>query len=342
MKLCFVFLITLFCTEVFAQNIQRIAFGSCSHQDKAQPIWTEVLDADPDLFIFLGDNIYGDSDNPDVLAQKYEKLAAIPGVAQLRQTVPVIATWDDHDYGRNDSGYEYIGKEASRKVMLDFWNEPPNSPRRTRDSGIYTSYYYGEKGRRVQILLLDLRWNRTELVEVKSEQLLEKRRNEKRGPYDASLASTAKLLGEEQWKWLESELRKEADVRIIGSSIQLLAEFTGWETWANYPKDRQRFFELLEKYQQEPVLILSGDVHWSEYSQISETANGWPLIELTSSGLTEEWKAISPNRHRVGDAFAVANFGLVEIDWSLEVPTFNLTIRDEHGENLIHRQVDFE
>ena len=134
----------------------------------------------------------------------------------------------------------------------------------------------------------------------------------------------------------------EADVRIIGSSIQLLAEFTGWETWANYPKDRQRFFELLEKYQQEPVLILSGDVHWSEYSEIRETANGWPLLELTSSGLTEEWKAISPNRHRVGEAFAVANFGLIEIDWSSETPAFDLYIRDVSGANLIQRRVEFD
>lgn len=341
MKLVFALIAFLYSSALFSQNIQTIAFGSCSHQDKPQPIWTEVLAADPDLFIFLGDNIYGDSDDPAVLASKYQKLAAVPGIEKLRSSVPVIATWDDHDYGQNDSGAEYVSKEASREVMLDFWGEPVNSPRRTRDSGIYTSYVYGEPGRVVQVILLDLRWNRSELVEVKDEALRRKRQQEKRGPYDASLATNATLLGEEQWLWLERELQVEADVRIIGSSIQLLAEFTGWETWANYPKDRQRFFELLEKYQQEPILVLSGDVHWSEFSQITETPNDWPLIELTSSGLTEEWKAISPNRHRVGGAFAVANFGLVEIDWSEETPSLNLSIRDVSGNDLITRQIEF-
>lgn len=342
MKMYAIALLCFISHSALGQDIQRIAFGSCSHQDKPQPIWSEVLAAEPDLFIFLGDNIYGDSDDPQVLSAKYEKLAAVPGIQTLRETTEVIATWDDHDYGRNDSGTEYIAKEESRQVMLDFWDEPADSLRRTRDSGIYTSYVYGEQGRKVQVILLDLRWNRSELVSVKDPERLQQRDRENRGPYDASLMKDATLMGESQWRWLETELQVEADVRIIGSSIQLLAEFTGWETWANFPKDRQRFFELLESYQKEPVLILSGDVHWSEYSEINETANGWPLVELTSSGLTEEWKAISPNRHRVGDAFAVANFGLVEIDWSGETPAFSLSIRDVLGINLIQRRVEFD
>lgn len=340
-----VYVIALLCSvsvSALGQDIQRIAFGSCSHQDKPQPIWSEVLAAEPDLFIFLGDNIYGDSADPQVLSAKYEKLAAVPGIQTLLETTQVIATWDDHDYGQNDGGAEYISKEASRRVMLDFWDEPADSPRRTRDSGIYTSYVYGEPGRKVQVILLDLRWNRSKLVAVQGPESRQTRERENRGPYDASLAKDATLMGESQWQWLETELQVEADVRIIGSSIQLLAEFTGWETWANFPKDRQRFFELLETHQKEPVLILSGDVHWSEYSEIRETANGWPLIELTSSGLTEEWKAISPNRHRVGDAFAVANFGLVEIDWSGEIPAFGLSIRDISGVNLIQRRIEFD
>lgn len=342
MKYSIALLVLLTSQWSYGQELQRIAFGSCSHQDKPQPIWTEVLASDPDLFIFLGDNIYGDSDDPQVLAEKYDRLAAKPGIKALRESTDIIATWDDHDYGQNDAGAEYVSKQESRELMLDFWGEPANSERRTRDSGIYTSYYFGEEGRRVQILLLDLRWNRSELIEIQDPDRRRVRNAENRGPYDASLAANASLLGEAQWQWLESEIQMDADLRIIGSSIQLLAEFTGWETWANYPKERQRFFELLEKHQKEPVLILSGDVHWSEYSEIKETANGWPLIELTSSGLTEEWKAISPNRHRVGEAFAVANFGLVEIDWTGETPSLGLSIRDVSGVNLIERRVTFD
>ncbi len=341
MKLPLALLLGCFYHYCAGAEIQRIAFGSCSHQDMPQPIWQEVLAADPELFIFLGDNIYGDSDDAAVLAEKYQTLYQQPGVQTLFETTQVIATWDDHDYGRNDAGSEYPSKEASRQVMLDFFGEPAGTARRTRDSGIYTSYVFGEEGKTVQVILLDLRWNRSEIVQILDPAKRDERTAANRGPYDAALGAGAQMLGEQQWLWFEDQLEVDVDLRLIGSSIQLLAEFTGWETWANYPKDRQRFFELLQKHQREPIVILSGDVHWSEFSRIDETANGWPLLEVTSSGLTQEWKAISPNRHRVGEAFAVANFGLLEIDWSAELPKVEVFIRDASGTDLIHQTLSF-
>lgn len=323
-------------------SIQRIAFGSCVDQDTPQPIWTQVLADDPDVFVFLGDNIYGDSDDPAVLQAKYQQQMAQPAWQELFASTEVIATWDDHDYGQNDIGADYLSKDASRRIMLDFFNEPAVSERRSRPDGIYTSYLYGDPGQQVQIILLDLRWNRSELIELRDPDRLAERERQDRGPYEASLSADATLLGESQWRWLEEQLQIEADVRIIGSSIQLLAEFTGWETWANYPRDRLRFIQLLERYQAEPIVIISGDVHWAELSEIENTPNGWPLLELTSSGLTETWEAISPNRHRVGEAFAVPNYGLIEIDWSGSIPAMTLLVKDEDGETLIRRELAFD
>jgi alkaline phosphatase D len=323
-------------------SIQRIAFGSCVDQDTPQPIWTHVLADDPDVFVFLGDNIYGDSDDPAVLQAKYQQQMARPAWQELFATTEVIATWDDHDYGQNDIGADYRSKDASRRIMLDFFNEPAESERRSRPDGIYTSYLYGEPGQQVQIILLDLRWNRSELIELRDPGRLAERERQDRGPYEASLSADATLLGEAQWRWLEEQLQVEADIRIIGSSIQLLAEFTGWETWANYPRDRLRFIQLLERYQAEPIVIISGDVHWAEFSEIENTPNGWPLVELTSSGLTETWEAISPNRHRVGEAFAVPNYGLIEIDWGGAMPAMTLLVKDEDGETLIRRELAFD
>lgn len=339
-------ILLLLALPVNAQTPQRIAFGSCADQTKDQLIWTEVLAAEPDLFVMLGDNVYADTDEPAELRASYELLAQQPGFQRLRQSTEIIATWDDHDYGQNDIGENYVSKAASRDIMLDFFGVPADSPRRTQPGGIYTSYYYGDPGRRVQVILLDLRWSRSELVMLGNEARRDRREAENRGPYDANLAADARLMDEAQWQWLESELQQPADLRIIGSSIQLLAEFTGWETWANYPKERQRFIELLARYQQEPVLIISGDVHWAELSMIEETASDWPLVELTSSGLTEEWSAISPNRHRVGEAYAEANFGLIEINWpetnSDAVPDLNLIITNSSGQRLIDYPLRFD
>ena len=325
-----------------AQDISRIAFGSCGDQTKPQPIWTPILADAPDLFILLGDNVYADTDDPVELQAAYNALGNIPGFARLRQSTPIMATWDDHDYGQNDIGKDYASKEASRRIMLDFFGEPLDSERRRRADGIYTSHMFGEEGRRVQVILLDLRWNRGELMALSDPQQLAWREAQQMGPYEANLRADAQLLGEAQWTWLEQELQEDVDLRIIGSSIQLLADFTGWETWANFPQERQRFFGLLEQYQREPVVIISGDVHWADYSEIRDSGMAWPLIELTSSGLTEEWKAVSPNRHRVGEAFPVANYGVIDIDWHSEVPEVTLQIKDETGRVLLERTERFE
>lgn len=318
----------------------RIAFGSCGHQDKPQPIWLPVIADKPEMFIMLGDNIYADTDDPHELAAEYRKLAAIPGFAAMRQQTRLVGTWDDHDYGENDAGKDYVAKDASRQLLLDFFTEPADSARRSQEGGVYTSYWINQGQHRVQIILLDLRWNRTDLVKIDDRQLLRQRFMEKRGPYEASLSKTASMVGEAQWQWLEAQLQQPADVRIIGSSIQLLAEFTGWESWANFPRDRQRFIDLLAVYQKQPVLIISGDVHWTEFSQIEQ--GDWPLIELTSSGLTEEWRDISPNRHRVGEAFAIANYGLIDIDWGVEKhPAITLSVKDVEGVVLVEKRFNF-
>jgi alkaline phosphatase D len=296
--------------------LTRIAFGSCLHQDKPQPIWDAVLATQPDLFIFLGDNIYGDSDDPAVLAAQYAKLAAKPGFQRLRATTPVLAIWDDHDFGRNDAGAEYPAREASRALFMDFWNEAADSVRRTRPDGIYTSQLFGPVGQRVQVILPDLRWNRSPLNTVGSDAELTARTNANMGPYAINHSPAATLLGEAQWRWLEAEFRKPADVRIFSSSIQALANYTGWEAWANFPAERERLLRLLDAATDSINLVISGDVHWCEYSLLPPRSDGaLPLAELTSSGLTETWEQISPNEFRRGTAYAVPNFGLIEITW---------------------------
>ncbi len=319
------------------ESLTRIAFGSCLHQDKPQPIWDAVIAANPQLFLFLGDNIYGDSDDPAVLAAQYQKLSAQPGFQRLQEMTELQAIWDDHDYGRNDAGVEYPSKEASRELFLDFWKEPASSARRSRPDGIYTASTYGPQGRRTQIIMLDLRWNRTALTAVPSEAEQAARVAQNMGPYAADFSAAASLLGAAQWRWLEEQLREPAELRILCSSIQVLADFTGWESWANFPAERERLLQLLGKTTSSVNLIISGDVHWCEYSQLSLSPDTIPLAELTSSGLTETWEAISPNRHRVGEAYAVANFGLIEIDWRGDKPRLHLSVRDQSSAALIEQ-----
>ena len=318
-----------------ADQVDKILFGSCSHQDKDIPIFDAINKEQADLFVFLGDNVYGDTENMTVLKSKYHKLGIKPGFAQLRANTPVIAMWDDHDYGENDAGKEYPFKEASRKIMLDFWQEPKDSPRRTRDSGIYTSYMYGEEAQRVQVIMPDLRWNRPALSSIGEFRYWLNSFFDNVGPYRPVDESTS-MLGEAQWQWLEQELLKPAKIKVISSSLQLIPDFTGWESWANFPADRQRLFDFIEKHKIGGVIMISGDTHWGELSKYQVKQN-YPLWEVTSSGLTQKWKDVSPNKHRVGESTSDVNYGFIEIDWQQADPNIEFGLKDINGD-VTHKQ----
>lgn len=333
-------LVTLF-IFISTQSIavpSKIYFGSCSHQDKEMPILDSINQAQPELFIFLGDNVYGDTEDMQVLAAKYKKLGDKPGFQQLREQSQVIAIWDDHDYGENDAGRDYPQKEASRQIMLDFWDEPKQSLRRSRADGIYTSYYYGEGDQSLHVIMPDLRWNRDSLEEVGVFENMTKRLPKDMGPYRPVTAANSSMLGETQWRWLEQELLKPAAIKIIASSLQLIPDFTGWESWANFPADRNRLLSFIKDNKINGVVVISGDTHWGEISKF-EQQTGYPIWEVTSSGLTEEWKAVSPNKHRIGEFTHSANYGVLNIDWQSADPKITFGLKGENGSFVMRQDI---
>src|SRR5687768_7541935 len=198
--LCVTFLLFIPATRA-AELLERIAFGSCAKQDKPQPIWEAVIATRPQLFLFLGDNIYGDTEDMGLLKKKWDLLGAQPGYQQLRATCPILATWDDHDLGKNDAGADYSKRHESQGLFLDFFGVPRESPRRRRE-GVYHAETFGDAGRRVQVILLDARYFRSPL----------KRGYERgepgegyRGVYVANEDPAATVLGETQWAWLEEQ-----------------------------------------------------------------------------------------------------------------------------------------
>lgn len=302
--------------------LQTIAFGSCASQEKPQPVWEAVVNKSPDLFVFVGDNIYADTEDMSVMKNKYAKLAAKPGYQKLRDTCKILATWDDHDYGVNDGGATYPEREESQKVFLDFFEVDENSPRRKRP-GIYGAEMFGPPGKRVQVILLDTRYFKSKQVPNRQSKE-EKEQKNLVGWYLPTDDTTTTILGEAQWKWLEEQLRKEADVRIIASSIQVVAYEKGMESWGNFLHERKRLFELIDKTNAGGVIFISGDVHFSEISKTDE--GPYPLYDFTSSGLTnssEEWSE-AINSFRIGNAYPKPNFGLISIDWNEEDPLITL------------------
>lgn len=284
------------------KSITKIAFGSCSDQKRPQPLWDDIVAQKPDVWIWLGDNIYGDSESMDTLRIKYARQKANPVYQQLRQSTSIIGVWDDHDYGVNDGGKEYPKRKESQQLMLDFLDVPTTSPVRTQEGG-YSVHTYGPKGQRVKVILLDGRYFRDPL-----------KKDGKANVPDSS----GDILGEAQWKWLEQQLTKsDADVHIIGSGIQVLPEEHVYEKWANFPTSRQRLLDLLAKTKPKGALFISGDRHMAEASKIRVPGLPYDLFDITSSGLTHvSAPHEEPNRHRVGDIVSKLNYGLITLDWT--------------------------
>ncbi|MDX2175251.1 MAG: alkaline phosphatase D family protein [Candidatus Sumerlaeia bacterium] len=311
--------------------LERIAVGSCAHQDKPQPIWREVLAAKPDLFLFLGDNVYGKDGDPEHLGVAYETLAGVPGFQLLRETTPMLATWDDHDFGLNDAGADYEHREDSLAKFHAFFQTPEAD---RRPDGVYHARVYGPEGRRTQVLMLDTRFNRSPL---------EREAEPTSGRYRAYLPTTtegATFLGEAQWKWLEEQLRQPAELRLVVSSIQVVPEDHPFEKWSNIPAERERLFKLIADTGADGVVFVTGDRHLAEISMI-DGGVGYPLYDLTASALTNSsprWRPQEPNRHRVATMNWGNNFGLIEVDWHREDPLVRLKIVDADGETTLQQK----
>lgn len=326
--------------------ITRIAFGSCHDMKvpkltiplvgKRLDIWDAIRGTKPDVMVMLGDNVYAKTTDMEVMWGEYAKLGADEGFKRLRASVPILATWDDNDYGYSDVGTEYPKKSQSQAIFLEFFGVPKTSPRWGRE-GVYDAGVVGPLGRRVQFILLDTRYFRSPLVKRAAGEPAPP--VDRAGPYVPTRDTTTTLLGEAQWKWLEQQLREPAEVRILGSSIQVVAEEHGYEKWANFPHERERLFRLIRETGAKNVVILSGDRHHAEISRLDD-AVGYPLYDVTSSSLNKpRMFTIEANRHRVGEMYFQSNFGLITINWEAKPAKMLLEIRNSSGEPVLSQQM---
>ncbi|RMG67346.1 MAG: alkaline phosphatase family protein [Bacteroidetes bacterium] len=310
---------------------RRIAFGSCADQNRPQPILRHVVDRQAELFIYLGDNIYGDTEEMSVLQAKYQMLADKPEFQALRAAMPTVAVWDDHDYGANDAGRHYPKKDSSKAMFMDFWGVPATSLRR-QHPGIYGSHMFEENGQRLQLILLDTRTFRDHLLPNDGQ-------GDHKNDYRPNPNPDSTVLGEAQWAWLETQLQEPADLRIIASSIQFGHSYNGWESWTNIPHEQQRFLDLIARTRANGVVFISGDVHWGEISR-REPERMYPLYDVTASGINQDWDKIEPNTYRVGDAVAEYNVGMMEVDWEARRLTLLSIDQDNRERNRVEVALD--
>tara|TARA_B110001454_G_scaffold183141_1_gene178129 strand:- start:63537 stop:64658 length:1122 start_codon:yes stop_codon:yes gene_type:complete len=289
---------------------ETVAFGSCAHQDKPQPLWDVIAKDEPELFIFSGDNVYASAPETKPIGAQYKKLNLIPEFRKFREHIPILATWDDHDYGVNDAGADNPEKEEARKEFLSQWTYVKDSLSMGQ-KGVYHSKILGgvkKKSPTLQIIMLDTRWFRSPLKKIEDPA----NPNKKFGPTDDKKAT---ILGEEQWAWLERQLRKPADVRVVVSSIQFVAEEHGFEKWANFPQEKERFLNLLRRVGPKNLFIISGDRHKGTIAK--QEVKGWgTLYDITASGINRVAETEDTDKSYIGTPARTENFGLMKINWA--------------------------
>jgi len=284
-------------------TIHKIAFSSGCKQNQFMQFWENISDKQPDLWIWGGDNIYSDTEDRKVLKTNYDILKENRYYQDFIKDIPVVGIWDDHDYGARDSGKDYVLREESKEEFIGFFDIPESSSIRNH-TGIYTTYELGEGDRTVKFYLLDNRTFKTELT------LDEENENW----YIPDSAGT--VLGDNQWQWLENEIKNSKSlINIFVSGIQVIPNDHIFEKWGNFPKERQRFLDLLENSKVKNPIILSGDRHFAEISEIVFDDNS-KATEFTASGMTHSYEGVDEvNIHRVGNLYDGKNFGVLEIDW---------------------------
>lgn len=320
---CIAFSVGCKTTPVIKQTL--IAFGSCGHQDSPQPILSLAASYKPNAFIFLGDNIYGDTDNMDTLANKYARWMTGTDYQRLISTTKILATWDDHDFGRNDAGKEYPFKEESKQVFLKAFQIPDTS-KRYLHKGIYEVTYLHEGDKRIQVVLLDVRTFRDKLTFFNPKTDTLPKGFFYTPDYTIQYNPDSTLLGEEQWRWLKETLQQPADLRLICSGSQFGITYNGYEAWANFPHEQQRMLNLIKETRANGIIFLTGDVHYAEISKW-EPKDIYPIYDITSSGITSTWDFATPNGNRIEGPIMDNHFGLLTVKW-LKDPEITLQIMD--------------
>ena len=294
----------------------RVAFGSGARfgEDRVQPIWTTVSELAPDLLLWLGDNIYGDALDPEILREEYRRLRDMATLQPVIHNISNLAVWDDHDYGLNNHDRTNPIKDEALEIFKQYWANPAYGLGDV--PGIFFSYSYG----RVDFFFLDDRWYRDPDIDPDTPQKTQ--------------------LGEAQLAWLKSELEASSAV------FKVLVSGGGWtsskgatgDSWAAFLHERNHIFDFIRDNGISGVVLISGDSHIGELNVIPwSDEGGYDLYDLVSSPFAQKapdsWLDRRPERRIRPVYFGGSNIGIIDFLFDGS-PRLVFRVIDTHGRNV--------
>lgn len=189
----------------------------------------------------------------------------VPVLQSFLKAMPHWAMWDDHDYGPNDIGSNYILKEESRKVFMNYFCNPSYGE---NGQGIYTMNTWSD----VDFFMIDDRWWRS------AERMLDS--------IDGKANPEKRMLGAQQMSWLKNSLAySSATFKIIVVGSQVLNPVSSLDKLINFPVEYQELMDFLTNQKINGVVFLTGDRHHSEIIKV-DRKGAYPLYDITISPLT--------------------------------------------------------
>lgn len=301
-----------FRTRPTADESCRLAFGSCADEGAGSAsVWRRMESDEVTALVLLGDTPYIDTTDLARQRARYRAFAQPADFARLVSHVPLYSTWDDHDFGRNDTDGNLPGKENSRQAVTEY---RPNPSFGENGEGIYTSFRQGP----VEVFLLDARW----FARTQGD------------------ANDPTLLGARQWAWLERSLAaSNAPFKILACGMVFNGSVRPFKTdcWGVYPAEYQRLIELIARTEAQGVVLVSGDVHWSRVIRHdTKDRLGYDLMEFVTSPIHEKLipAANPPHSGLIFSVGEINSFLLVDATTEGDSATLVARIRNAAGQDL--------
>jgi len=274
-----------------------------------------------DFNLWLGDNWYtreADYFSPWGLWYRASHDRATPILQRFMSSMPQYAIWDDHDFGPDNSGKDFILKDESRRIFLNYWNNPSYGE---NGNGIYTKISWSD----VDIFMTDDRYFRSADNTPDS--------------IDGLPNPDKIFFGKAQMDWLKNSIRfSKATFKIIAIGSQVLNPQTHEECMREYSKEYNEMLDFLRKEHITGVLFLTGDQHHSEIMKL-ERKGTYTLYDVTISSFTAGISKVKAeglkNPSRVpGILIEEHNFGKITVTGNRNERVFTLNIISAKGDKL--------
>lgn len=299
------------CVYVNDEKNDRLGKGYGSEYE----IFTSLYKENVDFMVWGGDNTYlrePDWGSRSGIMHRYTHSRSLPEMQPLLAGIHNYATWDDHDFGPNDSDYTFANKNITTEAFQLFWHSQ-NTSIIEGANNVVSTFAWGD----AQFFMLD---NRT----FRQAQ-----------DYEAENKS---YFGEKQVQWLiESLVASKAPFKFVVAGGQILNESAIFENYATYKEERQKVLDAIQKQNIEGVIFLTGDRHHSVITKM-ERENDYPLYDITSSSLTAGTATPKEgeNPTAIKDSFIVGkhNYAVIEIDGKRKERVLTITYKDKDGKDL--------